>query len=105
MINLIYITLISVFIADLSGVMDAVKGALGKWLKCRVPSLKPFDCSLCLTWWSCFAYVMVAESITLGNIALCALCAIFADKVGDMLTLVRDIIAKTINKIYQLLGL
>lgn len=105
MINLLYITLIVVFITDISGVIDHIKSALSKWLKCRVPSLKPFDCSLCMTWWVCLLYVLIAEPITFSNVTLCALCAIFADKVGDTISLVRDIITKTINKLYQLLGL
>lgn len=105
MINLFYITLIVVFIVDISGVVDSLKSALAKWLNCRVPSLKPFDCSLCLTWWSCLLYVLIAEPITFGNVALCAVCAIFADKLADIISLVRDFITKAIRSIYELFQL
>lgn len=103
MIALLYITLIVSFIVDYSGIIDTIKSALGKWLKCRVERLKPFDCSLCMTWWSCLAYIIIAGEFTLRNILLCALCALFADKVGEVISLVRDMITKIISVIYKIL--
>lgn len=100
-LNLLYISLIVVFITDHSGIMETIKSALGKWLRCRVERLKPFDCSLCMTWWCGMLYIAIAEDFTLGNIAMVALFALFADKIADTLSLVRDLLTKVINEIYQ----
>lgn len=105
MIGILYITAIVVFIVDFSGVVENVKAQLGKWLNCRVERLKPFDCSLCMTWWLTLLYIVVRGEFTLGNITLCALCALFADKVTEALSLLRDIWTKTITVIYKLLKL
>lgn len=104
-LNLLYITLIVVFIIDHSGIIDTIKGALGKWLRCRVERLKPFDCSLCMTWWSGLLYIVIAEHFTLGNIVAVALFALMADKVAEAISLMRDITTKAINTIYKLLKL
>lgn len=104
-LNLLYITLIVVFITDHSGIMDTIKSALGKWLQCRVERLKPFDCSLCMTWWLGLLYIAIAEHFTLGNIVAVALFALMADKVAETITLIRDLYTKLTNTIYKLLKL
>jgi len=49
---LIELQVIIVFLLDLSGGMDSIKGALRKWLRVKGEiSLRPFDCSLCMTHW------------------------------------------------------
>lgn len=103
LLNLLYIALIVVFIIDHSGIIDSIKGALSKWLKVRDIRLKPFDCSLCMTWWCGLLYIIIAEHFTLGNIVAVAMFALFADKLAELLSLVRDLIAKTIETIYKLL--
>lgn len=103
--GLICITLIAVFIIDHSGIIESVKNTLGKWLKCRVERLKPFDCSLCSVWWCGLLYIAVIGQFTLGNIAVVALFALMADKVSEVVSLIRDLITKTINTIYKLLKL
>lgn len=104
-LNLLCITLIVVFITDHSGIMDTIKRALGKWLRCRVERLMPFDCSLCMTWWSGLLYIAIAEHFTLGNIVAVAFFALMADKVAETITLIRDLYTKLINTIYKLLKL
>ena len=101
--KLICITLICVFIVDFSGIVESIKTPIAKWLKCRDIRLKPFDCSLCMVWWSCLLCVAIERQFTLHNILLCALCALFADKVAELLSLIRDMFSKLINFIYKLL--
>lgn len=48
MLNLIYITLILIFIIDRCGFIEHVKDWFKKWLHITDISFKPFDCSLCM---------------------------------------------------------
>lgn len=101
-LRLLLLTLIVIFVIDFSGFPDAIKRALGKWLRCRVERLKPFDCSLCMTWWCGLLAIVICRQITLCNIVVVALLALFADKIADVLRLVRDIISKGISKLYDI---
>lgn len=47
---------VSVFIVDLSGFTDFWRALLASWLKTSpewLRTVKPFGCSLCVTWWTC----------------------------------------------------
>ena len=105
MLGILYITILVVFLVEFSGIIDTLKGALGKWLKCRVERLRPLDCSLCMVWWCNLLYIAIVGQFSLGNILLCAISALFADKVAELLSLIRDLISKAINQIYKHLGL
>jgi hypothetical protein len=104
-LKLFCITLIVVFVIDHSGMIDTIKGALAKWLKVREVRIKPFDCSLCMSWWCGLLALAIERQFTLGNIVAVALFALFADKIADTLTLLRDATSKAINAIYKLLKL
>lgn len=104
-LKLFCITLIVVFVIDHSGIIDTIKGALAKWLKVREVRIKPFDCSLCMSWWCGLLALAIERQFTLGNIVAVALFALFADKIADTLTLLRDATSKAINAIYNLFKL
>lgn len=104
-LKLFCITLIVVFVIDHSGMIDTIKGALAKWLKVREVRIKPFDCSLCMSWWCGLLALAIERQFTLGNIVAVALFALFADKIADTLTLLRDATSKAINAIYNLFKL
>lgn len=104
-LKLFYITLVVVFIIDHSGIIDTAKTALGKWLNVRDVKLKPFDCSLCMVWWCGLIATIIERQFTLGNIVAVAIFSLFADKVADTLTLLRDTTTKAINAIYKLFKL
>lgn len=52
MLELMYIALCIVFVTDVSGFTDTWKGWLHSWLGVKVGRVRPFDCSLCLTFWT-----------------------------------------------------
>ncbi|MBR2698859.1 MAG: hypothetical protein IKR32_02655 [Bacteroidales bacterium] len=57
---------VAVFIVDLSGFTDFWRGLLARWLKRPQETLrtvKPFGCSLCVTWWACLALALAAGRI------------------------------------------
>lgn len=99
--NLLWITLIIVFIIDISGFIDFVKDRLARWLGVKSVSIKPFDCSLCSTWWSGLIYLAVIGKFTLANIALVAGFALMAMPLSQIILMVRDAIIALIDKLWK----
>ena len=103
-LNLFLISVIWVVILDLSGFMTQFKAFLGRILKISPQiaqnlSLKPFDCSFCMTWWSGLVYLIVIHKISFLTITLALLCAFLTTSTKNILFLVKDIIDWVINKI------
>ena len=107
LLNLLLIQLILVFIIDLSGASTSLKLFISKWLtKGRVPStnydLKPFTCSLCMTWWIGLIYIYLVGEFTIPMIAYVGGLSYLTSVSKDALLLVKDLITKVINIIYKL---
>lgn len=104
MINLILITLLTVFVIDLSGIVDSVKYFLWKtWIKkgdYHSLHLKPFDCSLCSSWWLGLIYLFVTHQFTFPLIAFQALLSFLTPVMGDFMLWVKDTITTLINVLY-----
>lgn len=74
--DLLLIASVCVFIVDISGWTESWKTALAKWAGVRVPGrVRPFDCSLCCTWWACLLWCICTGRVTLLWLAGCALAA------------------------------
>lgn len=103
-INILLIAVIVVCIVDISGFIDTLKSALSKLLtKGKFSnsnySLKPIDCSLCLTWWIGLIYLICYNSVSLLNIAILLLIAISTPIINDIIRLIQDLITKLIQVI------
>lgn len=107
-LSLLLIQVIVVFIVDISGAIDSLKSGL-KWLltKGKMSSsdyrLKPFDCSLCCTWWTCLIYLLCVGKFTIPYIAFVAFQCTFCDQIKDTILVVGDLITKVIRIIYKYL--
>ena len=102
-IDLLLIAVIVSFIIDISGFIDSVKKLIiVKILKFDNYdiSLKPFDCSLCLTFWFGLLYLYMNEALSLPYITVVCLLAFFSTITTSLLLLVKDILISIINKIY-----
>lgn len=103
---LFLIQVIVVFIVDISGAADSLKTAI-KWVltkgKFTNPDyrLKPFDCSLCMTFWSTMTYLLCTNQFTLPLIAVGCLLAAFAGLTKNAIILVEDSITRVIQLIYE----
>lgn len=65
-LTLLQIQVIVVALVDCSGFMDWAKGKLARWLGIRGEiSLKPFDCSLCMTHWTGLVWLIASGNISL----------------------------------------
>lgn len=65
LIDLLIIACLWVFVLDLSGFIDHLEAGLSRWLgvRCRIP--RPFSCSLCMTWWTGLAYLLIVNKLML----------------------------------------
>ena len=79
-LQLLLVAVIVVYIVDLSGFTDSWRSALAHALGVKaLKPIKPFDCSLCMTWWSCLVYAICARQISLPVIAYSALLALLSN--------------------------
>lgn len=101
-LDLLLLTTIVVYVVDLSGFTQSWKGALSKWLKVKAVSFKPFDCSLCMTWWSCIVYALCTGAFSLPCLAYIAALSFLAFPIGQILIFMREGLLSLINKLMSL---
>lgn len=106
MLNLLYLTIIVVIIIDLSGVVDSIKSGLKSLVtggRMRDPnySLKPIDCSFCITFWSGLIYLLITNQVSWFMLAyLLGLC-VMTPVIKDLIVLVRECLIKIIRICYE----
>lgn len=103
LIDLFLITLIIVFIIDISGFIDETETILSKWLKGKARVPKPFSCSLCMTWWTGLIYLLIIGEFTLLWIATVALFALLSGVLATLLICIRETLNWVIEKAYNAL--
>lgn len=90
--DFILIAVICVAVIDLSGFVESIDWGLQKWLGSPLYHLpKPFNCSTCCTWWSCFFYMLIYGCLSLKGIALALIIALFTPVIEHIITIIRDI--------------
>lgn len=106
--NLLLLSVIIVFIVDISGAVDSLKSGLkylftnGK-MKGSDYRLKPIDCSLCMTFWVGLIYLFIIGKFTLPYITVVCILSAFSGLVKSSILLVEDCITKIIQVIYKYL--
>ena len=96
-VNIILIAVIAVIIIDMSGIVTSIKGTVARILtKHGRPTaaenvrLKPFDCSLCMTFWVGLGFMLGYREFSLWGLAALCLVALSTTIIDDLLTLVLD---------------
>lgn len=96
--DLALITLIIVYLVDLSGGVGSLKQFIWKCCldgKGKYPysfRLRPLDCSLCLTWWTGLVYLWITQKFGLESVALVAMFSYFSSQLAFLLRLVSEMI-------------
>lgn len=106
LLALFCIAVIMVFLVDISGAVESFLGLL-KWVLTKGKMsdgkyiLKPFSCSLCMTWWCGLAYLLVTTQLTLPYLtALCIICAL-TGVIKNLIILIEDLMTTLINLVYS----
>lgn len=105
LVELILIALFWVLVVDIAQFPAEIKRGLFRWLKGKREyvdySLKPFDCSLCLTWWTGLIWIIVA-GFRFDYVVLCLGIACFAPIIKDVILLTRDFLGWIIDRAYNI---
>lgn len=102
--DLSLIAFIIVFIVDLSGAVTSFKSFIKRIItKGKLTDgnyrLMPFDCSLCMTWWTCLLFLLITGQFTLPYIAFTCVLAFLTDTIRGILQLIKDALAIAIQKL------
>lgn len=102
--ELVFISFLIVYIIDLSGFIDNLKEFLWNRLY-RVKynpnwRIKPFDCSLCTTWWVGLIYILFT-GFSFHRLLLIALLSFLTPQIKDLLLALQRVIQEIINWIWE----
>ena len=105
-LNLLIMQLVIVFILDLSGVMLSIKKFLWKLIYGKSTinlsyklSLKPFDCSLCSTWWYGIIWLLLVKEFNMINLGYVALLSYMTTFSKDLILTISELLNKLLNKL------
>lgn len=103
-VNLFYIAVICVCVIDISGFVNSLKSFITRILTNGKLSssnftLKPFDCSLCMTFWSGLIYLFVVNNVSILNIMILLLISISTPLIQDVIRTMIDLMTKGVIKI------
>ena len=102
MLEFLVITAIIVFVVDLSGVVLLLKKKLWKWLYGYIPykidwSIKPFDCSLCLTFWIGILYFIIIGQFSILILGYICLLSFLTPIIQEILLVIKDILIRLLK--------
>lgn len=103
-INLILIQIILVYIIDISGVVDVFKHFIfkklyGTKIAYKEIKMKPFDCSLCSTFWISLLYLIISYKLSIMMIAFVCLLSFLTTTTKNIYILIYDFLNYIIIKI------
>lgn len=104
-LDLLLITFVICFIIDISGIVESVKKLISTKLlgfKSTDFSIKPFDCSLCMTWWVGLIYIYCIGQMSILGVFVVAMFSFMASNITVLMLAIKDLIGSLINKIFDL---
>lgn len=101
-IEYLLIAAIVVYIVDLSGFTQSWKSGISSLFGGRCKVGKPFDCSLCMTWWVCLLVALIKGQFTLPVIAYIAALSLFADIIGQIIMLIKETIKMALRHLFKI---
>ena len=103
MINCLFITIIWVVILDQLHFWDDITSVISGWMtngKIKKPiTLKPFNCSVCMSFWTNLAYIIVTNQFSILMVLYILVLSWTTPIISSILTLVKNLFLKLINTI------
>ena len=104
MLDLFLIAVIVVIIIDISGITLSIKSGIKRLLtrgRMSDPnySLKPIDCSFCMTFWTGLVWLLVTHSFSLWMLTYLLLLCVMTPVIRDVIILIRELFIKIIKKL------
>ena len=105
--DIVMIATIYVFGLDISGFWREVSCRIRRWATkgaVQTPfGLKPFSCSLCMTFWTGIIYLLIMHAVTIGNVCFVCVVAMLTPRIKDVLLVVDGLLARLFDKLNNLL--
>ena len=104
MLDLFLIAVIVVIVIDLSGITLSIKSSIKRLLtrgRMSDPnySLKPIDCSFCMTFWTGLVWLLVTHSFSLWMLTYLLLLCVMTPVIGQVIILIRELFIKILKKL------
>lgn len=101
-LNIFFTAIILVYGIDILGFAEEMKIKLFKFIKgknviYRPYSLRPLDCSLCLSFWAGILILIFSLKLTIINIAYVCMVSFFTPQYKDVLLTIQDMAQNIIN--------
>lgn len=104
MIDLILISFIVTYLISTSGFITSVKYFIWKkYIKVgdyKTLSFKPFDCPLCMTFWTGLAYLLITSTLSLETLAGLCLASYLTSPMEDLQNWIKDTATTAVNILY-----
>ncbi len=94
-----------VHLIDLSGFIGEMEQLLTKWLNVKAHIPKPFSCSYCMTHHIGLLYLLFTGNVTLTNYLILLTLAYLTPVIGSVMMLMKDLMVKAIDAVYDLFKL
>lgn len=99
------VSVLAVYIVDLSGFTDSWRAALARWLGRPCSALRPlppFDCGQCMSWWSSLVYALCVGELSLYTVSWSTLLAFLSPFTGQLLLLVREALLWAVRRMFDI---
>lgn len=102
-LNIWLLSVIIVFIIDLSGIVESIDNMLSRWMgyKCRLP--KPFSCSLCMTFWSGLIYIIINNKFSIPMVAYVSMVSLLTTVTESVLILLKELMIKLLEYVQRVI--
>lgn len=88
-----------VILIDLSDLMPTIKRKLSRIFKLPIQTIKPFDCSFCMTIYVILTYHLCSHTLTVYTFAYAFILAFSTPIIQEFLLTVKDFLIKILRKI------
>lgn len=107
---LFMLTVITVIVVDLTDFVYSVKKAIWKWVwkeqrDFKDFGMRPFDCSLCLSWWVGLIYLLISGTITLPLVLFQLFISYMTPIIKDLVQMIKDMAVRILDMLYTYLSL
>ena len=97
-IELLALAFIVVYIIDETGIVNSLKTFIKRWLNVKSDiTLKPFDCSLCMTHWVCLVYAFIFGNLSIFVYLYILFLSCNTDNIYALIQKVNEVISKFTN--------
>ena len=97
-LDILLLSLVVIWIVDVSGFTQSWMDALSRWLDRQIRPVKPFACSLCMTWWTGLAYSLITRNLSIPIVAFCALMAYLSFPISQLMIFIHSTLMQWMSR-------